>query len=125
MKLTDWVAALKESVEPGVSLTRTSDDVKTIAEESAGKWLGKRMSDNSVYLFHDKKWLNLTSLKAEMDQLYASKGHSNEGYDRLVEDELMCYKTVKDIFLTLLTRSISAELDPKSAAAYIYDREIF
>lgn len=125
MKLTDWVAALKESVEPGVSLTRTSDDVKTIAEESAGKWLGKRMSDNSVYLFHDKKWLNLTSLKAEMDHLYASKGHSNEGYDRLVEDELMCYKTVKDIFLTLLTRSISDELDPKSAAAYIYDREIF
>ena len=125
MKLTDWVAALKESVEPGVSMTSSSEDVKTIAEESAGKWLGKRMSDNSVYLFHDKKWLNLTSLKAEMDQLYASKGHSNEGYDRLVEDELMCYKTVKDIFLTLLTRSISDELDPKSAAAYIYDREIF
>ena len=99
--------------------------MKTIAEESAGKWLGKRMSDNSVYLFHDKKWLNLTNLKAEMDQLYASKGHSNEGYDRLIEDELMCYKTVKDIFLTLLTRSISDELDPKSAAAYIYDREIF
>ena len=125
MKLTDWVAALKESVEPGVSMTSSSEDVKTIAEESAGKWLGKRMSDNSVYLFHDKKWLNLTSLKAEMDQLYASKGHSNEVYDRLVEDELMCYKTVKDIFLTLLTRSISDELDPKSAAAYIYDREIF
>lgn len=125
MKLTDWVSALRESVEPTVSLTRTSDDVKTIAEQSAGKWLGKRMQDNSVYLFHDKKWLNLTALKAEMDQLYASKGHSNEGYDRLVEDELMCYKTVKDIFLTLLTRSISDELDPKSAAAYIYDREIF
>ena len=125
MKLTDWVSALRESVEPTVSLTRTSDDVKTIAEQSAGKWLGKRMQDNSVYLFHDKKWLNLTALKAEMDQLYASKGHSNEGYDRLIEDELMCYKTVKDIFLTLLTRSISDELDPKSAAAYLYDREIF
>ena len=125
MILTDWVAALRESVEPGVSLTGTSDDVKTIAEQSAGKWLGKRMPDNSVYLFYDKKWLNLTTLKAEMDQLYASKGHSNEGYDRLVEDELMCYKTVKEIFLALLTRSISDELDPKSAAAYIYDREIF
>jgi hypothetical protein len=131
MKLSDYVKSLQESVEETlVSLTKSSDgnlqtEINSLIEKSENKWIGKRLSDNSIYLFNNKHYINITNLRNEIAQLYASKGFTGSGFDKLTEEELCVYKTVKEIFVQLISQSLGPELSPKETAQSLFDREIF
>lgn len=131
MKLSDYVKSLQESVEETlVSLTKSSDgnlqtEINSLIEKSENKWIGKRLSDNSIYLFNNKHYINITNLRNEIAQLYASKGFTGSGFDKLTEEELCVYKTVKEIFVQLIAQSLGPELSPKETAQSLFDREIF
>lgn len=131
MKFCDYVKALKESVEEtDVSLTasKSSDisaEVNDLAQKSENRWIAKRLSDNAVYLFNNKHFINITNLRNEIAQLYATKGFTGSGFDRLTEEELCVYKTVKEIFVQLIAQSLGPELSPKETAKSLFDREIF
>jgi len=131
MKFCDYVKALKESVEEtSVSLTNSdgSDiiaEVNDLAQKSESRWIAKRLSDNAVYLFNNKHYINITNLRNEIAQLYAAKGFTGSGFDKLTEEELCVYKTVKEIFVQLIAQSLGPELSPKETAQSLFDREIF
>lgn len=131
MKLSDYVKSLQESVEEtNVSLTKSSDgnlqtEIDELIEKSENRWIGKRLSDNSIYLFNNKHYINITNLRNEIAQLYATKGFTGSGFDRLTEEELIVYKTVKEIFVQLIAQSLGPELSPKETAQSLFDREIF
>ena len=131
MKLSDYVKSLQESVEEtSVSLTKSSDgnlqtEIDGLIEKSENRWIGKRLSDNSIYLFNNKHYINITNLRNEIAQLYATKGFTGSGFDRLTEEELCVYKTVKEIFVQLIAQSLGPELSPKETAQSLFDREIF
>lgn len=131
MKLSDYVKSLQESVEEtNVSLTKSSDgnlqtEIEGLIEKSENRWIGKRLSDNSIYLFNNKHYINITNLRNEIAQLYATKGFTGSGFDRLTEEELIVYKTVKEIFVQLIAQSLGPELSPKETAQSLFDREIF
>lgn len=131
MKLSDYVKSLQESVEEtSVSLTKSSDgnlqtEIDELIEKSENRWIGKRLSDNSIYLFSNKHYINITNLRNEIAQLYATKGFTGSGFDRLTEEELCVYKTVKEIFVQLIAQSLGPELSPKETAQSLFDREIF
>lgn len=131
MKLCDYVKALKESVEEtSVSLTTSnsrdvSAEVNEMSQKSENRWIAKRLSDNAVYLFNNKHYINITNLRNEIAQLYASKGFTGSGFDKLTEEELCVYKTVKEIFVQLIAQSLGLELSPKETAQSLFDREIF
>ena len=131
MKFCDYVKALKESVEEtDVSLSAskrsdTSAEVNELAQQSENRWIAKRLSDNAVYLFNNKHFINVTNLRNEIAQLYATNGFTGSGFDRLTEEELCVYKTVKEIFVQLIAQSLGPELSPKETAQSLFDREIF
>lgn len=131
MKLSDYVKSLQESVEEtSVSLTNSSDgnlqsEIKDLIDKSENKWIGRRLSDNSIYLFNNRHYINITNLRNEIAQLYATKGFTGSGFDKLTEEELCVYKTVKEIFVQLISQSLGPELSPKETAQSLFDREIF
>lgn len=131
MKFCDYVKSLKESVEEtDVSLSAskrsdTSAEVNELAQQSENRWIAKRLSDNAVYLFNNKHFINVTNLRNEIAQLYATKGFTGSGFDRLTEEELCVYKTVKEIFVQLISQSLGPELSSKETAQSLFDREIF
>ena len=96
-----------------------------LAQKSENRWIAKRLSDNAVYLFNNKHFINVTNLRNEIAQLYATKGFTGSGFDRLTEEELCVYKTVKEIFVQLIAQSLGPELSPKETAQSLFDREIF
>jgi hypothetical protein len=130
MKFSDYVSRIVEAVEEPTQ-TQVSTDANTKGEiavgiaESKNRWISKVMSDNSVYLFYNEHYLNMTQLKAEMDMLYSSKGFAGSGYDKLTVEELTNYRTVKDIFVKLIAQSLGPELNAKESAESLFDREIF
>ena len=131
MKLSDYVKSLQESVEEtSVSLTNSSDgdlqtEIASLIEKSENKWIGRRLSDNSIYLFYNRHYINITNLRNEIAQLYATKGFTGSGFDKLTEEELCVYNTVKEIFVQLIAQSLGPELSPKETSQSLFDREIF
>lgn len=131
MKLSDYIKALQESVEEvefssAVSTNKDlSAEIEELISKSNNKWIGKRLSDNSIYLFNNKHYINITNLRNEIAQLYATKGFTGSGFDKLTEDELCVYKTVKEIFVQLISQSLVPELSAKETAQSLFDREIF
>lgn len=131
MKLSDYIKALQESVEEvefssAVSTNKDlSAEIEDLVAKSDNKWIGKRLSDNSIYLFNNKHYINITNLRNEIAQLYATKGFTGSGFDKLTEEELCVYKTVKEIFVQLISQSLGPELSPKETAQSLFDREIF
>jgi hypothetical protein len=131
MKLSDYIKALQESVEEvefssAVSTNKDlSAEIEDLLAKSDNKWIGKRLSDNSIYLFNNKHYINVTNLRNEIAQLYATKGFTGSGFDKLTEEELCVYKTVKEIFVQLISQSLGPELSPKETAQSLFDREIF
>lgn len=131
MKLSDYIKALQESVEEVEfsSAVSTNKDlgaeIEELVSKSDNKWIGKRLSDNSIYLFNNKHYINITNLRNEVAQLYATKGFTGSGFDKLTEEELCVYKTVKEIFVQLISQSLGPELSPKETAQSLFDREIF
>ena len=131
MRFSDYVKTLKESVEEtSVSLvTSSSMDVKSeidsLLEKSENRWIARRLSDNAIYLFNNRHYINVTNLRNEIAHLYASKGFTGSGFDKLTEEELCVYKTVKEIFVQLIAQSLGPELSPKETAQSLLDREIF
>jgi hypothetical protein len=131
MKLSDYVRSLQESVEEyNVSLTNSIDgnlqtEIEGLIEKSENKWIGRRLSDNAIYLFNNRHYINITNLRNEIAQLYAAKGFTGSGFDKLTEEELCVYKTVKEIFVQLIAQSLGPELSPRETAQSLFDREIF
>ena len=131
MKLSDYVKSLQESVEEtSVSLTKSSDgnlqtEIDGLIDKSENKWIGRRLSDNSIYLFNNRHYINISNLRNEIAQLYATKGFTGSGFDKLTEEELCVYKTVKEIFVQLISQSLGPELSPRETAQSLFDREIF
>ena len=130
MILTDYVNSLKESVvETSVSLRPSvgdiSSEISKLCEESINKWIAKRLSSYDIYLFNNRNYVNISKLRAEISQLYATKGFTGSGFDKLTEEELCLYKTVKEIFIQLESQSLGPELSPRDTAQSLFDREIF
>lgn len=130
MILTDYVNSLKESVvETSVSLRPSvgdiSSEISKLCEESINKWIAKRLSSYDIYLFNNRNYVNISKLRAEISQLYATKGFTGSGFDKLTEEELCLYKTVKEIFVQLESQSLGPELSPRDTAQSLFDREIF
>lgn len=129
MILSEYVNMVVEESQPCSIITESTDgevldEVEASARESTGKWICKRLRDNNVYLFHDGYWINLTDLKKEMNDYYASKGYANGGYCRLSEEELINYHTVKQILADIISRSMDKELNPADTAISLYNREV-
>lgn len=130
MILTDYVNSLKESVvETSVSLSasvgETESEISKLCEESVNKWIAKRLPSYDIYLFNNRHYVNISKLRAEISQLYATKGFTGSGFDKLTEEELCLYKTVKEIFIQLESQSLGPELSPRDTAQSLFDREIF
>lgn len=130
MILADYVNSLKESVvETSVSLRPSvgdmSSEITKLCEESINKWIAKRLSSYDIYLFNNRHYVNISKLRAEISQLYATKGFTGSGFDKLTEEELCLYKTVKEIFVQLESQSLGPELSPRDTAQSLFDREIF
>ena len=130
MKFDDYVKSITEAVEEVPKITSgdlgsVEEDIQAALAESDNKWLSKRLSDNAIYLFNNRHYINITSLRNEIAQLYASKGFTGSGFDKLTEEELIVYKTVKAIFVQLIAQSLGPELSPKETAQSLFDREIF
>lgn len=130
MKFYDYVKSITESVEEAPKITSgdhgaVEDDIQAALAESDNKWLSKRLSDNAVYLFNNRHYINVTELRNEIAQLYATKGFTGSGFDKLTEEDLIVYKTVKEIFVQLIAQSLGPELSPKETAQSLFDREIF
>jgi hypothetical protein len=130
MKFYDYIKSITEAVEEVPKITSgdlgaVEDDIQVALAESENRWIAKRLSDNAVYLFNNKHYINITNLRNEIAQLYATKGFTGSGFDRLTEEELCVYKTVKEIFVQLIAQSLGPELSPKETAQSLFDREIF
>ena len=125
MKLSDYVKSITESAEEAPKIINSGDDeIELCVEESTGKWLARKI-DEDVYLFHDKKYLNLSRLKSELDTLYAVEGHTGQGYSKLTPEDMVAYNTVKNVFETVMMQALDRELDPADTARSLFDREIF
>jgi hypothetical protein len=130
MKFDDYVKSITEAVEEVPKITSgdlgaVEDDIQVALAESENKWLSKRLSDNAIYLFNNRHYINVTELRNEIAHLYASKGFSGSGFDKLTEEELIVYKTVKEIFVQLIAQSLGPQLSAKETAQSLFDREIF
>lgn len=130
MKFDDYVKSITEAVEEVPKITSgdlgaVEDDIQVALAESENKWLSKRLSDNAIYLFNNRHYINVTELRNEIAQLYASKGFTGSGFDKLTEEELIVYKTVKEIFVLLIAQSLGPQLSAKETAQSLFDREIF
>lgn len=130
MKFDDYVKSISEAVEEVPKITSgdlgsVEDDIQVALAESENKWLSKRLSDNAIYLFNNRHYINVTELRNEIAQLYASKGFTGSGFDKLTEEELIVYKTVKEIFVQLIAQSLGPQLSAKETAQSLFDREIF
>jgi len=130
MKFDDYVKSITEAVEEVPKITSgdlgaVEDDIQVALAESENKWLSKRLSDNAIYLFNNRHYINVTELRNEIAQLYASKGFTGSGFDKLTEEELIVYKTVKEIFVKLIAQSLGPQLSAKETAQSLFDREIF
>lgn len=130
MKFDDYVKSITEAVEEVPKITSSDlgsveDDIQVAMADSNNKWLSKRLSDNAIYLFNNRHYINVTELRNEIAQLYASKGFTGSGFDKLTEEELIVYKTVKEIFVQLIAQSLGPQLSAKETAQSLFDREIF
>lgn len=130
MKFDDYVKSITEAVEEvpkitGSDLGSVEDDIQVAMADSDNKWLSKRLSDNAIYLFNNRHYINVTELRNEIAHLYASKGFTGSGFDKLTEEELIVYKTVKEIFVQLIAQSLGPQLSAKETAQSLFDREIF
>ncbi len=130
MKFDDYVKSITEAVEEVPKITSgdlgaVEDDIQVALAESENKWLSKRLSDNAIYLFNNRHYINVTELRNEIAHLYASKGFTGSGFDKLTEEELIVYKTVKEIFVQLIAQSLGPQLSAKETAQSLFDREIF
>lgn len=130
MKFDDYVKSITEAVEEVPKITSSDlgsveDDIQVAMADSDNKWLSKRLSDNAIYLFNNRHYINVTELRNEIAHLYASKGFTGSGFDKLTEEELIVYKTVKEIFVQLIAQSLGPQLSAKETAQSLFDREIF
>jgi hypothetical protein len=130
VKFDDYVKSITEAVEEVPKITSSDlgsveDDIQVAMADSDNKWLSKRLSDNAIYLFNNRHYINVTELRNEIAQLYASKGFTGSGFDKLTEEELIVYKTVKEIFVQLIAQSLGPQLSAKETAQSLFDREIF
>jgi hypothetical protein len=130
VKFDDYVKSITEAVEEVPKITSSDlgsveDDIQVAMADSDNKWLSKRLSDNAIYLFNNRHYINVTELRNEIAHLYASKGFTGSGFDKLTEEELIVYKTVKEIFVQLIAQSLGPQLSAKETAQSLFDREIF
>ena len=88
-------------------------------------WTSRRLNGGDYFAFFNGHFLNVSSLKKELDNLYAQNGYLGKGFDKLNERELLTYATTKQLFKKLFGSAFTVELNPKEVAVYCFNSENF
>ncbi len=106
--------------KPVLDDTTIYDEMKKI---DSSKWIAKDINGEKI-LFHNSKYLNMTSLKDALREVYKKNGYENYGFGRLSEEELIKYKTVRGIIAKEFTDVMQDEvIDSLHIAELIFKNE--
>lgn len=84
-----------------------------------------KIIDDEKFLFYQGKSLNISELKKAITDYYTAKGFCNWGFSKLAEEDIVRYKTIKNILKEIFSKAIIAEIDPAEVAQILFDRERF
>jgi hypothetical protein len=118
-KATDELS--KSTVVRKAAKEMTLEDV--IKDANPTIWTAREIGNNK-YLIYNKKYINITELKKQIDILYNNKGYKDYGFSKLSESELIRYTMVKNILMTFFRSVSDDEIDPESVANKLFISEL-
>ena len=112
---------IKDTVVRKAAKEMTLEDVINNANPII--WTAREIGNNK-YLIYNKKYINITELKKQIDILYNNKGYKDYGFSKLSESELIRYTMVKNILMTFFRSTSEDEIDPESVANKLFISEL-
>lgn len=113
---------VKNTIVRPAEKEKTIDDI--VYEANPAIWTAREVS-GIKYLIYNKKKLNITKLKEEINNIYSKNGYTGYGFAKLSEPELVRYTKVKNIIIPLFAQSdVVTELEPATVAQKLYMNEI-
>ena len=112
---------IKDTVVRKAAKEMTLEDV--INNVNPTIWTAREIGNNK-YLIYNKKYINITELKKQIDILYNNKGYKDYGFSKLSESELIRYTMVKNILMTFFRSTSEDEIDPESVANKLFISEL-
>lgn len=112
---------IKDTVVRKAAKEMTLEDVINNANPTI--WTAREIGNNK-YLIYNKKYINITELKKQIDILYNNKGYKDYGFSKLSESELIRYTMVKNILMTFFRSTSESEIDPESIANKLFISEL-
>lgn len=112
---------IKDTVVRKAAKEMTLEDVINNANPTI--WTAREIGNNK-YLIYNKKYINITELKKQIDILYNNKGYKDYGFSKLSESELIRYTMVKNILMTFFRSTSEDEIDPESVANKLFISEL-
>lgn len=112
---------IKDTVVRKAAKEMTLEDVINNANPTI--WTAREIGNNK-YLIYNKKYINITELKKQIDILYNNKGYKDYGFSKLSESELIRYTMVKNILMTFFRSVSEGEIDPESVANKLFISEL-
>lgn len=112
---------IKDTVVRKAAKEMTLEDV--IKDANPTIWTAREIGNNK-YLIYNKKYINITELKKQIDILYNNKGYKDYGFSKLSESELIRYTMVKNILMTFFRSVSDDEIDPESVANKLFISEL-
>lgn len=112
---------IKDTVVRKAAKEMTLEDVINNANPTI--WTAREIGNNK-YLIYNKKYINITELKKQIDILYNNKGYKDYGFSKLSESELIRYTMVKNILMTFFRSTSESEIDPESVANKLFISEL-
>lgn len=112
---------VKDTVIRKAAKEMTLEDVINNANPTI--WTAREIGNNK-YLIYNKKYINITELKKQIDILYNNKGYKDYGFSKLSESELIRYTMVKNILMTFFRSTSEDEIDPESVANKLFISEL-
>ena len=112
---------IKDTVVRKAAKEMTLEDVINNANPTI--WTAREIGNNK-YLIYNKKYINITELKKQVDILYNNKGYKDYGFSKLSESELIRYTMVKNILMTFFRSTSEDEIDPESVANKLFISEL-
>lgn len=94
-----------------------------IKDCNPNKWTA-RIVNSIKYLIYNNKYIDITEMKMELDELYNSQGYSNYGFSKLSESELIRYKKVRDIIIKEFFKGDEIKLSSGELAELLYKNEM-
>lgn len=86
-------------------------------------WTARNIEDVK-YLFYNKKILNISKLKEDINSYYEEKGYSNFGFSKLNESDLIRYKAVKNVLMPFFFDNLTEELDTKLISESLFNNDL-